>query len=85
MFIAAMAHSWCFTYKAHRPEGHKDDGKGPVKTSAGAALREMASWGDVGNMGLGKMIQDTRAFGRGVAQVRILQFILFEQSIRFHL
>ena len=42
MFIAAMAHSWCFTYKAHRPEGHKDDEKGPVKTSAGAALREMA-------------------------------------------
>ena len=39
MFIAAMAHSWCFTYKAHRPEGHRDDEKGPVKTSAGAALR----------------------------------------------
>ena len=34
MFIAAMAHSWCFTYKAHRPVNHKDDAQdGPVSVS----------------------------------------------------
>jgi CRP-like cAMP-binding protein len=69
MFIAAMAHSWCFTYKAHRPINHKDDAEGgPVKLTKAEALREMANWNDVSDMGLGKMIKDTRAFGRGVAQ-----------------
>lgn len=73
MFIAAMAHSWCFTYKAHRPISHKKAGEddhedGPVKMSTTEALREMANWQDVSEMGLGKMIKDTRAFGRGVSQ-----------------
>ena len=69
MFIAAMAHSWCFTYKAHRPVNHKDDAQGgPTKLTKAAALREMANWNDVSDMGLGKMLKDTRAFGRGVAQ-----------------
>ena len=40
-----------------------------MKLSKVAALREMANWNDVSDMGLGKMIKDTRAFGRGVAQV----------------
>jgi CRP-like cAMP-binding protein len=68
MFVAAMAHSWCFTYKAHRPINYKDDEDGPAKLSKAEALREMANWNDVSEMGLGKMIKDTRAFGRGVAQ-----------------
>ena len=46
-----------------------------MKLSKVAALREMANWNDVSDMGLGKMIKDTRAFGRGVAQVRVWGYV----------
>eukprot|EP01052_Picozoa_sp_SAG31_P045812 SAG31_NODE_8520_length_1437_cov_1.156203_2_plen_281_part_01 len=46
MFLAALCHTWCFTYKAHRGNMQHQ------KKSTMAALREMANWSDVGEHGL---------------------------------
>lgn len=63
MFLAALCHTWCFTYKVHRGnEKHK-------KKSKGDALRDMANWSDVGEHGLLGVKQiaiDSKAFAKGL-------------------
>eukprot|EP01052_Picozoa_sp_SAG31_P001301 SAG31_NODE_44_length_31168_cov_16.507290_11_plen_864_part_00 len=58
MFIASLAHAWCFTYKAHRDETGRHR-----KTTTKKALVEMANWSDVGEnglLGMKQMLHDSR-------------------------
>lgn len=63
MFLAAICHTWCFTYKAHiGNEKHE-------KKSTREALRDMANWSDVGEHGLLGVKQiaiDSKNFAKGI-------------------
>lgn len=64
MFIASLAHAWCFTYKAHRDRSGKHH-----KSSTKKALVEMANWSDVGEnglLGVKQMLHDSKAFAQGM-------------------